>query len=63
MKIILDIDGKTESIETTQYFLLSDKGCSYSGAFEWLIGQIYFRLQEIKKKYNKEDRSGDTPRI
>jgi hypothetical protein len=52
MKLTIEIEGKEpEVIETTQYFILTDNGCSYSGAYEWLIGQVYFKLQEIKKKY------------
>jgi len=76
VKITIEIEGKeSQVIETAQYFLLSDKGCSYSGAYEWLKGMLFSKLEEIKTKemvdiivkrllnINKEDRSVDTPRI
>ena len=53
-RFTIEIDGKKEVIETEQYFFVSEKGCSYSGAFEWLIGQVYFRLKEIEKKFANE---------
>ena len=63
MKLTIEIDGKEpESLETNQYFILTDKGCSYSGAYEWLIGTLYFKLQEITKKFNKEN-NANTPTV
>jgi hypothetical protein len=61
LKITIEQKGKeTEVIETEQFFVLTDKGSSCSGSYEFLIGKLYYRLKEIEKEYADSTRNKDT---
>jgi hypothetical protein len=61
LKITIEVEGKEpEIVETEQFFVLTDKGCSYSGSFEFLLGKLYYRLKEIEKQHADSTRNKDT---
>lgn len=62
MKLTIEIDGlATQVIEAEQYILISDKGSSHSGAFEWLLSELTIKTHQIVDQL--KEKNVNTPTV